>query len=67
MGKHFGAAVERGEITGREQDGYTVKSCDRDGIESPPIQPMNDESYQTGEKVYFFLFPDGTGRILGRL
>ncbi len=67
MGKQFGAAVERGEITGAESGGYTVKSCDRDGIESPPITPIDNESYTKGDKVYFFLFPDGTGKILCRL
>lgn len=67
MDKQTGATVERGIITGTEGGGYTVKSYDRDGIESPPIPPMNNESYTKGDKVYFFLFPDGTGKILCRL
>lgn len=67
MEKQTGATIERGYIAGAESSGYIVKSYDRDGIESPPMTPIDNESYTKGDKVYFFLFPDGTGKILCRL
>lgn len=69
MGKERqgGAALERGKIAGIENGEYIVQSLDRDGIESPPLGTVKNESYQTGDRVYFFLFPDGTGKILCRI
>lgn len=67
MEKKTGATIERGIITGTEDGEYTVKSFDRDGIESPPLAPLDNESYTKGDRVYFFLFPDGTGKILCHL
>ena len=64
MEKQIGAAIERGEVLTSEQGLYTVKSLDRDGIESPPIAAINSTVYQAGDRVYFFLFRDGTGKIL---
>lgn len=59
------ANIERGYILDVAADGgYTVASYDRAGIETPPIQPINNSTYTKGDMVYFFLFPDGTGKIL---
>lgn len=66
----YGANIERGRITAREGDGYKVASLDRDGIESPalpiiPVPPGTEApEYTVGDTVYFFLFRDGTGRII---
>lgn len=60
----YGAIIERGEILSVTDSGYTVASLDREGIESPPIFPTDERSYTVGDTVYFFLFRDGTGRIL---
>lgn len=60
-----GAFIERGTILSASNDGYTVKSFDRDGIITPPIKPIStDTKYTVGDTVYFFLFRDGTGKIL---
>ena len=64
MEKQIGAAIERGEVLTAETGLYTVKSLDRDGIESLPIAAINSTVYQAGDRVYFFLFRDGTGKIL---
>lgn len=64
MDRQKGAAIERGEVLNAQNDTYTVKSLDRDGIESPPIGTADGTAYQAGDRVYFFLFPDGTGKIL---
>lgn len=58
------APMERGKITSVSEDGYTVASFDRDGIISPPIGDINDADYTVGDIVYFFLFSDGTGKIM---
>ncbi len=66
----YGANIERGRITAKEGEGYKVASLDRDGIESPalPIMPVptgiEAPEYTVGDTVYFFLFRDGTGRII---
>lgn len=59
-----GATVERGRIKAATNGGYIVSSCDREGIETPPIQPIFDTTYTVGDAVYFFLFQDGTGKII---
>lgn len=57
--------IERGYIVDVTADGgYCVASYDRPGIETPPIKPINSNTYTKGNLVYFFLFPDGTGKIL---
>lgn len=59
-----GACIERGRITEQTDEGYRVASLDCDGIISPPLLPIDDKTYTIGEVVYFFLFHDGTGRII---
>lgn len=62
----YGAVIERGIIQSATDEGYTVESLDRRGIVTPPIPAIHDESYTVGNTVYFFLFRDGTGRIISR-
>ena len=61
-----GAMIERGEIMTAEDGIYTVRSYGRDGLTTPGIPAMGEDTYTTGEKVYFFLFGDGNGMILHR-
>jgi hypothetical protein len=57
--------IERGEVTTAEDGYYTVKSIDREGIETPPLRPLMDGySFTVGQKVCYFYFKDGTGRIV---
>ena len=58
------AMIERGTIKAAEDGAYIVASLDRRGIESTPIKAIDDGTYTVDDVVYFFLFPDGTGRIL---
>lgn len=60
----YGALIERGIILSEESAAYTVKSLDRDGVVTPPITAING-GYDPGECVFFFLFRDGTGKIIG--
>lgn len=60
----YGALIERGKIKAAAEGGYIVASFDREGIETPPIKPINEAEYAVGNEVYFFLFRDGTGRII---
>lgn len=57
-------AIERGMIRTVSEEGYAIASLDRDGIETPPLKPLSGGVYRQGDRVYFFYFPDGTGRIL---
>ena len=58
------ASIERGKVLTATADGYTVASLDREGLESPPIVPIDNTSYTVGDTVCFFMFRDGTGKIL---
>jgi len=58
------AVIERGKITSISSEGYIVESFDREGIVSPAINGVNDREYAIGDIVYFFLFADGTGKIV---
>ena len=63
----YGAIIERGKILTATVEGYTVASLDREGIESLPISAIQEDNYTVGDTVYFFLFRDGTGKILCRV
>ncbi len=60
----YGAAIERGRIESAADAIYTVSSYDREGITTPPIRSIDGHLFTVGDTVYFFLFPDGTGKIL---
>ena len=62
----FGAAIERGQVVEKTQAGYRVKSLTRVGVVTPQIQAMQDAEFAVGDGVYFFLFDDGEGGILGK-
>lgn len=64
--ERYGTIIERGQITEVTGNGCKVRSFDRDGIVTPPIEPITDGTLAVGDYVYFFLFPDGKGRILSR-
>lgn len=63
MEKNF--SIERGTIIAVGTSGYRIASLDREGIETPEIGTINESStYSVGDKVYFFYFTDGTGKII---
>lgn len=73
--------IERGEIDRIEDGGFIVKSLTRKDVETRPMQcanlyvneykgepPIEDKyQYEPGDRVYFFMFPDGRGMILGKM
>lgn len=62
------AMIERGDIQTEYGGKYTVRSLDRDGVFTPPLKKMNEnEIYVPGDLVYFFVFGDGTGMIIGKI
>lgn len=56
--------IERGEVLTASGGLYELKSLDRDGITTPPMKAIDTNTYSVGEKVFFFYFADGTGRII---
>lgn len=67
----WGAKIERGRITGakRNENGmtkYTVESIDRPGVASGNIS-WDGETIPAETLVYFFLFGDGAGRVIGKI
>ena len=61
------AMIERGAVVDDADGKYIVASLDREGIETPPLGALNDETYDAGDLVYFFMFDDGTGKIISKL
>lgn len=59
-----GGNIERGYIKAVSDDGYLISSYDRRGIETPPLKAIGDKTYSVGDKVYFFYFNDGTGKVI---
>ena len=59
-----GAMIERGEVIGVGEEGYTVRSFTRYSITTPELKPIDYSVYSVGDIVYYFLFPDGDGAIL---
>jgi hypothetical protein len=64
MNTDYGARIERGVIAESDENGYRVLSYSRDGIYTPCI-PSSVECAE-GDWVYFFVFPDGHGMIIGK-
>ena len=62
----WGTQAERGQVTEKTGSGssavYTVSSYDRPGLTFSGIKAM--EEVAEGNKVCFFGFSDGTGKIL---
>lgn len=58
--------VERGRVIEVSERGARVESFTRVGIVAPPLSALTGEMVELGDFVYFFLFEDGTGMILGR-
>ena len=59
-----GGIIERGKVISVSQEGYAIASMDRDGIETPPLKPIDNRTYTEGASVIFIFFKDGTGKIL---
>lgn len=59
------ALIERGTILRVAEDGYTVASTDRPGITTPTLKALNGGVYDVNAAVYFFVFDDGDGGIIG--
>ena len=62
------AQIERGVVISASSGLYKVQSYGRDGLITPEIPALTGggEPYTVNEKIYFFLFGDGHGAILGR-
>ncbi|MBP3541811.1 MAG: hypothetical protein J6K72_08405 [Clostridia bacterium] len=64
MENRCGAMIERGEVAEVTPEGYRVKSYDRDGVTTGVLPTAGGKTFAIGEKVYFFMFPDGKGLVL---
>lgn len=63
----YGAKIERGYVTQATDGKYIVQSYDRTGLTTPPIETINQQQYNAGDRVYFFLFDDGSGKIIASM
>ena len=76
-----GAIIDRGKIIREESGGFVVSSYQNPQVFTRPMKPVNEYvreyegdpphehkyTYATGDEVYFFMFPDGRGLILGKM
>lgn len=67
MENEYGAVIERGEIIESENNLYVVRSLTRSGVTTPPMRAADGTTYRNGDRVYFFMFDDGNGRIIAGL
>ena len=61
----FGARIERGIVKETTAEGIVVQSCERPDVISPPIRSIDGGLYRERDKVWFILFRDGDGAVLG--
>lgn len=70
-GRTTTAGIERGRIVDARYGAFKVSSFSRGGVISRylnTLQPnLEVEPLGVGDEVYFFMFPDGRGMILGRI
>ena len=76
--KTLTVGIERGKISGGGPGAYVVESFTRGGVETRPIAAANEYVsectcdgrskylYSAGDEVFYFMFPDGRGMILGK-
>lgn len=64
MEREYGTRIERGIIIEVCSDGYKVESYSRDGMITLSLPA--DQELEAGNWVYFFVFPDGRGKIIGK-
>lgn len=63
-----GAMICRGTVTrGNADEGWDVESYTEAGIRGWGLKGTSGAAYEPGDRVYFFLFEDGDGMILGRM
>ena len=63
-GVEYGARLERGVIVAVTAQGYVLRSEDRPGLVTPPLRDAGGITREAGGRVVFFMFDDGTGRIV---
>ena len=59
-----GAVIERGIVAETAAGGWRVKNLDRPGLTSRVIAGIDNTAYAVNDMVYFFMFRDGTGKII---
>lgn len=73
--------IDRGKIVRADGGGFIVASYQNPDVETRPLKPVNEYvreyegdppyenkyTYAVGDEVYFFMFPDGRGMILGKM
>lgn len=59
-----GTLIERGKIAEVANGGYRVANLDRPGLTSRVITGIDNTTYTANDIVYFFMFRDGTGKII---
>ena len=61
------AKIERGIVAEVSSGKYRVKSYGRDPLVTPPMKPLTSgATFAVNDQVFFFMFDDGDGRILGK-
>lgn len=59
-----GAMIERGIVSEKTDDGVIIRSITRYGIVTPVLDDATGA--EVGDLVYFFMFPDGMGAVIGK-
>lgn len=63
-----GALMEIGVIEKIENDKYVVASITRPGMKTLPLKALSgDDILSVGDKVFFFMLPNGDGCVLTTL
>lgn len=65
----YGALIERGRIAQADAEAgtYTVESLDRPGVTTPPMKTIDEAILDEDALVFFFMFNDGGGKIIGKM
>ena len=63
----IGAVIERGKVMAVTAGGITVESWDRPGVTAGGLgKAVAGATFAVGDTVYFFLFEDGRGMVIGK-
>lgn len=59
-----GTMIHIGTIVNTDNGSYTVKSITESPMETPPMTAIDDAEYSAGDRVCYFLFDNGFGKII---
>lgn len=61
-----GAEIHIGTVIKTDNGTYIIKSITEYPMETPAIKALDNQTYNAGDRVFYFLFDNGYGAVIGK-